>query len=294
MTGSSRTYKTGEDFRKALEARLMGQSREQKIPLDRLRRQIAFDRLLARMFDPTFKKPMWLLKGGYAMEFRLPAIARSTKDIDFSISPIPERDAQKVRAFLQADAGKDTGDWFSFAIGMPSELSQVVYEGWRFPVKAMMAGKKFTEFHLDISVGDAVLSEPEWVKGLGTLDFAGIPAVRVALFPRDQQFAEKMHSFTFPPEQREFSRVKDMVDLVLLIENGMPLDKDVREALKATFAQRKTHPLPEQLPVTLPEISTKYGKMAEECGVKAKSVSEASELLKKYWNKLWRGERHEA
>jgi hypothetical protein len=60
-------------------------ARAETTDLQRLRRQVAFDRFLARMFSkgPKAAYP-WLLKGGYAMELRMHA-ARTTKDIDLTL-----------------------------------------------------------------------------------------------------------------------------------------------------------------------------------------------------------------
>src|SRR5260370_4163196 len=77
-----RTYTTAGAFRRALEERLKSISQADQIDVNRLRRQVSFDRLLARLFreDPA----PWALKGGYALELRFKA-ARSTIDIDLSL-----------------------------------------------------------------------------------------------------------------------------------------------------------------------------------------------------------------
>jgi hypothetical protein len=75
----SKKYATPAAFRRALEDRLQAIAKKEGVDLQRLRRQVAFDRLLARLFqgrDP--KRLPWVLKGGYAMELRMKA-ARSTK-----------------------------------------------------------------------------------------------------------------------------------------------------------------------------------------------------------------------
>lgn len=76
-----RRYSSSADFRRALEARLKTIAVREQTDLQRLRRQLAFDRFLCRLFlaDPN----SWLLKGGYAMELRI-SQARSTKDIDLT------------------------------------------------------------------------------------------------------------------------------------------------------------------------------------------------------------------
>jgi hypothetical protein len=81
--------------------------------LQRLRRQVSFDRLLARLFSAPDEP--WLLKGGYAMELRLKT-ARATKDIDLSIFGEVRRKT-KILEELQDRAAKDPGDCFVFTIG---------------------------------------------------------------------------------------------------------------------------------------------------------------------------------
>src|SRR6266508_4507458 len=82
---TSRQYATAGALRAALEARLHDRSRRDGVDLQRLRRQVAFDRLLARLFDPALPvRDTWILKGGYALEMRFHR-ARSTKDLDLTV-----------------------------------------------------------------------------------------------------------------------------------------------------------------------------------------------------------------
>lgn len=59
-------YATGAAFRMALEDRLRDESLSTGLPLSRLRKTIAFDRLLARMVASS--PDAWLLKGGFALQ----------------------------------------------------------------------------------------------------------------------------------------------------------------------------------------------------------------------------------
>ena len=73
-------YATAAAFRRAL--LIAG---KESVDLQRLRRQVAFDRLLARLFQAAQPRALpWVLKGGYAMELRIKA-ARTTKDIDLTM-----------------------------------------------------------------------------------------------------------------------------------------------------------------------------------------------------------------
>jgi hypothetical protein len=81
----STTYATATAFRRALEDRLKDISKKEAVDLQRLRRQVAFDRLLSRLFEAGNVSTLrWVLKGGYAMELRIKA-ARTTKDIDLTM-----------------------------------------------------------------------------------------------------------------------------------------------------------------------------------------------------------------
>src|SRR5260370_27755022 len=81
----AKLYKTAGAFRTALETRLQARAQVERTDLQRLRRQGAFDRFLARLFPkvPNGTYP-WILKGGYAMELRIRS-ARTTKDIDLTL-----------------------------------------------------------------------------------------------------------------------------------------------------------------------------------------------------------------
>jgi hypothetical protein len=77
-------YKTGNAFRRALETRLLNQSRQSGLPLVRLRKMVAFERFLARL---AVEQPEnWFLKGGLALQWRLGNRARTTKDVDVSMT----------------------------------------------------------------------------------------------------------------------------------------------------------------------------------------------------------------
>jgi hypothetical protein len=66
----SQRYSTARAFRQALEARLQERARTGGFVLERLRKQVAFDRFLARMFPFKSEAAGWVLKGGYALELR--------------------------------------------------------------------------------------------------------------------------------------------------------------------------------------------------------------------------------
>ena len=134
-------YQIARDFRAALEERLKQLARSQGTDLMRLRRQVAFDRLIERLFaapdTPDTRDARgtsgghsvpWLLKGGYTFELRLGGKARATKDLDLSIpDPQPLRlshDASRNTNAVILDRLRDAvavnlSDGFEFRVSMP-------------------------------------------------------------------------------------------------------------------------------------------------------------------------------
>lgn len=258
-------YKTPASLRRALEDRLLAAVRRDGGDIQRMRRQAAFDRLLCRLFHET--DAPWLLKGGYAMELRI-RTARTTRDVDLAIRRLPGEEkawnGESIRSLLQRAASVDMEDGFEFTVGeVVMDLDAAPYGGARYPVEAQMAGRRFASFHLDVSTGD-VLREPyEILEGHDWMGFAGVAKARMPAVSGEEQFAEKLHAYTLPRAGRENTRVKDLVDLVLLIERTSLDMARLPVAIRETFQRRNTHAIPT---VLTPPPSSWSGPFAELCG----------------------------
>jgi hypothetical protein len=270
MMATARTYATAAAFRRALEERLKNLSRAEQVDIKRLRRQVAFDRLLARLFanDAT----PWALKGGYALELRFKA-ARSTIDIDLTLQRVVATaevgDAVRaIREMLQVAADASLDDWFQYTIGPPvMDLTAAPYGGARYSVETRMDGRVFAKFHLDAGIGDVVIQPLEIVECPDWLGFAGIKQPRVQMISREQQYAEKIHAYTLPRSSPN-SRVKDLVDIALLTGDHR-LDRMMAfNALRLTFERRNTHALPADLKAPPEEWQTPFQALAKECGLR--------------------------
>lgn len=282
-------YPSATAFRVALEDRLKRLAQEESIDLQRVRRQAAFDRLLCRLFAKP--ESPWLLKGGYAMELRLKT-ARTTRDMGLALKqlPMPTRDwddnASTVLEVLREVGQLDLEDFFTFVFGdAVQDLDAAPYGGARFPVDARLAGRSFVQFHLDVSSGD-VLREPyESLSGRDWLGFAGIASTSFRAVSPEEQFAEKLHAYTLPRVGRENTRVKDLVDLVLLIERTGMNDARLPKAIRETFQRRKTHGVPPSLAVPPASWSKPFSEMAVECGLEPK-LENQFELVAKFFSSL--------
>lgn len=260
-------YETPAALRRALEDRLMALVTRERGEIQRFRRQAAFDRLLCRLFQDETSP--WLLKGGYAMELRIRA-ARTTRDIDLALRQSStmsnEWNVEGVTAMLRRASEIHLADGFEFTIADPTvDLDAAPSGGARFPVNAQMAGRLFAQFHLDVSSGD-VLREPyEILEGRDWFGFAGLPRARVPAVSPEEQFAEKLHAYTLPRVGRENTRVKDLVDLVLLIEQANLNITRLPKAIRETFQRRKTHDAPSALVPPPASWAGPFSEMAVEC-----------------------------
>jgi hypothetical protein len=286
-------YATAAAFRRALEDRLQDIAGKESVDLQRLRRQVAFDRLLARLFQAAQPHTLpWVLKGGYAMELRIKA-ARTTKDIDLTMRSVfssgEKKDDKKNLAVLeklQEAAAFRCDDFFVYTIGEPiSDLDAAPYGGARFPVEARLDGRVFVGFHLDVGIGDAVMEPLEVIEGRDWLGFAGIARPSLYMISREQQFAEKLHAYTLPRKAAANTRVRDLVDMVLLIQSQTLSRNRVTEAIRVTFERRKSHSLPNTLPVPPAEWQKSYGALARDCNLSGQ-LEEAFAVLRTFMESI--------
>ncbi len=227
-------YQDAHAFRTALEARLRRQSTTTGIPLLRLRKMVVFERFLSRLMSaqPNY----WVLKGGVALQWRLGSRVRTTQDVDLSLM----HKVDNLHALLVQGALYNLQDGFAFEVHASKRNSR------RFTVHCFLASRVFESFHVDVGIEEPLALRPERLIPPSLLAFANIYPTPVWVYPISQQIAEKVHAYSYP--YRVSSRVKDWVDLVLLGTLGEIRADALRQALEVTFAHRRTHPLPANLP----------------------------------------------
>ncbi|MEX1255076.1 MAG: nucleotidyl transferase AbiEii/AbiGii toxin family protein [Dehalococcoidia bacterium] len=256
-------YATAGAFRTALEQRLANLARETGVPLLRLRKLVVFDRLLARLI--AVAPDRFVLKGAVALHLRVGAGFRTTKDVDLG----RQDNEEAANADFLAAPAIDLGDHFGFDIRRTGRLDTTI-EGTavRYHATAELAGRPFEEISVDVSFGDPPGAQPDLVRGLDLLGFAGIPPVEVPSLPLEQHVAEKVHAYTRTYGVGEAStRVKDLIDLVMIESSFDFLAGRLRLALQATFDARASHPVPAKLPPPPHEWRTAYRRMAAEVGL---------------------------
>ncbi len=137
------------------------------------------------------------------------------------------------------------------------------------------------KFHVDLGVGDEVIEPVESIKGEDWLGFAGIPAAVAPALSVEQHWAEKFHAYTRPREMPN-SRVRDLVDLVLILEHGAPVTERTGVAVDATFRRRGTHPVPAIVPEPPSGWAKPFTALATECGL-VQTLAAAHERVEAFW-----------
>jgi predicted nucleotidyltransferase component of viral defense system len=255
-------YANAARFRRALEDRLLAQSRRGPVPLARLRKRTVFERLLARLVAVDSER--WLVKGASALELRFGNQVRGTRDLDLSH---PDDSHVILRSILEAqEVGMD--DYFSYAIQPTSKLEPLGGVAVRYHVREDLAGRRFEEFHIDIGVRSIPVITPDRLSAPDFLTFADIEPVVVPVIAIEQHIAEKVIAYVRIYEgQRRSSRVKDLVDLVLIQSLTTVAAGRLRHALAITFQSRDDTVLPNHFPPPPVYWQLPYRQMASEVGI---------------------------
>ena len=284
-------YATAPNFRTALEERIRQIAGRDGFAIQRIRKRVGFERFLARLQTPPDSP--WFLKGAFALDLRFGDRARTTKDLDLGIylshrgdpGPGPEGIAKLLREVAEYSLD----DFFVFTV--PGEGEEILQEpdarAYRFTVQAWLAGRRFESFRVDVGTGLQLVTPVEEVPESDTLAFAGIEPRYFRAISLAQQLAEKVHAMTRPREDRENTRVKDLVDITLILESSPPEPKIARAALEGIFEGRGTHTLPTKIPDPPPTWVGSYGVMAREIGLANVAMEEATEFLRTYWSRIF-------
>ena len=273
-------YATPRAFREALEQRLRTASEDAGVLIDRLRRRVVFERLLARLEHA--EPGLWIVKGAMALEVRDPDRSRRTKDLDLAVR---ER-AADIEALISAALSADPfADHFTFDVPPPTPLAidEAGDPAWRFRVQAALDERRFESVGLDVVERSQEISRTVRMAFPSLVAFAGLPAVEVEVVDPRQHFAEKIHAYTRTYGDRPNTRVKDLPDMVLLIEDGLAPDAELYGVVAHVFGTRSLQSVPESFPDPPPGWEERYASIAEGMDIRAGDLGSAVELVRGFW-----------
>jgi hypothetical protein len=119
---------------------------------------------------------------------------------------------------------------------------------YRWSLAVNLGTKRFASLTLDIGIEETSFRRPDVVRGPDLLSFAGISRTAVRVIPVEYHLAEKLHAYScIYANERESTRVKDLLDIVLLAGHHPISREDLSAAIHDVFGSRSTHAIPDRL-----------------------------------------------
>ncbi|SCX03260.1 nucleotidyl transferase AbiEii/AbiGii toxin family protein [Candidatus Aquiluna sp. UB-MaderosW2red] len=178
---------------------------------------LTLDRFLCRIFFEP--ESPYLLKGGFGMLART-ANARFTKDLDLSLKI---SDFEKVISEITELARRDLRDYFRFEYRSHSSLaatdSQPDREARRIFFDVSFGGRPEQAIKIDLSVDQVLPREIKRTPPAGRVLLPGLEVCDYLLYPLENQIADKVCASLATYRGVSSSRIKDFVDLVIILEN---------------------------------------------------------------------------
>ena len=250
---------------------------ESGVAAGRLRRQLGF-MILAAMLDSARDHddghPLFLVKGGVAMELRTGGSARATRDFDAALRADPDQ----LTTHLDPALRRGFGDFTA----RRTEVEPVADTGaLRCEIKISYRNKPVITVPFEVAGAERSMhADLDHVPAL-SLAHVGIDGPHtVACITVRWQIAQKLHACTERMTDRKNERFRDILDLLLLgnlVRDGAWAD--LRVACIDVFTGRAKHTWPPDL--TIPDSwHAGYRTMAEGIGLEMSDVTAAAAVVR--------------
>jgi hypothetical protein len=207
--------------------------------------RFAIERFLYRLSRSTHAD-RFVLKGALLMLVWLGETIRPTRDADLLGSgDLSERSLTNIiEEVCTLRVEPDGLEFVPATVRVVPIRREDAYGGMRATLWGHL-GKGRIRVQIDVGIGDAVTPEPEWLDYPGLLDF---PRPRLRAYRPETTIAEKLHAMVVLGEAN--SRMRDFFDVFSLAERSRFDGRPLADAVRATFARRRT-PVPGVLPLAL-------------------------------------------
>lgn len=235
-------------------------ARELGVAEGRVRAWVAY-MIMAGILDRSSSddSPLFIVKGGVALELRLRDRARATKDIDIVL----REPAADLADSLERALTGDSYQGFSFRRkGQPLLLDNGAVN-MEFGVT--YKGQPWTSVSVDIARAEAGEAGVEWVDAIALTVFGVTGPAQLPCLPLRFHVAQKLHGMTLPPRPgKQNERFRDLVDLLLMDAMITHDYAALREACELVFRNRNTHPWPPDLSTVPAHWAQPFARLAEE------------------------------
>jgi hypothetical protein len=154
---------------------------------------------------------------------------------------------------------------------------------WRVKVTGTLAGRPFGGIHLDVSPRSHELDDTDVVPLPNSLEFAGVRTRDVEIIEVHRHAAEKFHGMLKDFGERENSRVRDLVDLVILAEHQLLDPSKLATSVRRVWLERDGMEPPSALPSLPAGWPARYEAAATDHGLNIRSFPAAVALMGELW-----------
>lgn len=203
------------------------------------------ERLLYRIGESEYSK-QFLLKGALLFNLWYDMPHRPTKDID--LLGFGDNDLAYVKQTFSKICRISADDGMSFlteSVTVDTIKKDGGYTGARVELFGELAKAKI-KIQIDIGYGDAVTPGP--IDAHYPVLLSDLPTPKIRTYPIYTVIAEKLHAIALLGMAN--SRLKDYLDLYVLLSNEQIDNQILAKAIQATFT-RRAMALPEALPIGL-------------------------------------------
>ncbi len=281
-------YRTPEALWTAVQARARTAAPGRATTTSNLQRQFVYDRFLERVF--TASDGSWVLKGGTALLARV-RTARHSKDIDLFRR---EGTLETAVGEIRAAAALDLGDHLNFLPGRFDERGHHEGQPGRhlatLHLDAYAGVKVVVSFTVDIVTGSVITEEPDRYRPQPAVTVAGMVPTDYLLYPVADHVADKVCATVELHDGRPSSRVRDLVDLVVIARTQTLGAAALSRAIEAERITRALDPITGW--ASPPPWSMSYAKVAKnvaECA-EHRSHATATALVEAFLNPVLTGQ----
>jgi len=179
--------------------------------------------------------PMFLMKGGMAMELRFGVRARASKDVDVGITAPLGQLLEVLDRVLAIGFGGVT-----FKRKREPELLEAA-RAYRLEVQLAYKGRPFGVLAVDLTEADH--EYPSEIVSTGIIADLGLPGpLSIPVLDSYLQVAQKLHALT-EPSRSDYTnnRYRDVIDVLLFADDASINMARLRRVAAKEFASRSTH-----------------------------------------------------
>ena len=236
ISGVNSDMKNNANISASIHQRLLNKARAEKRSFNELAQYFAIERFLYRLSKSTHSD-RFILKGAMMLRAWQSPEMRPTKDIDLLGKTNNDELAitDQIKEIIVTEVESDGLTFDPTSIKAERITEDADYEGIRIRLNSYLGNMRIG-IHIDIGFGDIVYPEPDLIQIPVILD---LPIPNLYGYSRESTIAEKFNAMIELGDLN--SRMKDFYDIWLLSRQFKFDERTLADAIRITFATRKTN-----------------------------------------------------